>query len=249
MYVYIFKNYYDEIIYVGKTKNIKNRMKQHFTDGHLPEECYEQVKHIFYADTGISQYDTEIIETLLIDQYKPIYNTEKKYNEKEERVNFKIPELTWNELFIQWNPEFKVYLAKPRLKVYNEKLPDLERATEIILYNIESLTYKAGLYEYYFEDELSKDFRDTIISIYKNAISCINYLESDIDEPITEDNSEISTYATIDIRKLNVQGNFYYLIIMMKYHFIFKLNDYLYAIPIHSEENLKIMNKYKKNRG
>ena len=43
MYVYIFKNYYDEIIYVGKTKNIKNRMKQHFTGGHLPEECYEQV--------------------------------------------------------------------------------------------------------------------------------------------------------------------------------------------------------------
>ncbi|WP_416389558.1 GIY-YIG nuclease family protein [Paeniclostridium hominis] len=38
---FIYEN--NKIIYVGKTNNLDRRFKQHFTKGHLPEECYRSV--------------------------------------------------------------------------------------------------------------------------------------------------------------------------------------------------------------
>ena len=46
-YVYRFKNEENEIIYVGKTKDLKQRIRTHFgKQGHLPKECYEEVRKI-----------------------------------------------------------------------------------------------------------------------------------------------------------------------------------------------------------
>ncbi|WP_195761395.1 GIY-YIG nuclease family protein [[Clostridium] scindens] len=43
-YLYKFLDNKNQVIYVGKTENIKNRMMTHFTSsGHLPEECYQSV--------------------------------------------------------------------------------------------------------------------------------------------------------------------------------------------------------------
>lgn len=243
MFVYYFKNYYNEIIYVGKTKDIKKRMRQHFTDGHLPIECYQNVKQIFYAKTGFSQYDTEIIETLLIDKYKPIYNTEKVFLEKEERTTFSLPDLKWKELYIQWTPNLEILLSKPPLKVYNDKLPDLERISEIIKYNINLLAHSYGLYEYYFGDIINQDFLNIVKEVYQTSLYTIDSKNSDIDEPITDNNEEICTYATVDIRKINCEINVYNFILMLKYHFIFKISDFLYGIPLHSEGNLKLMGR------
>ena len=48
MYVYKFSDFNNNVIYVGKTNNIYNRMKQHFEgNGHLPMECYSSVKIFF----------------------------------------------------------------------------------------------------------------------------------------------------------------------------------------------------------
>lgn len=77
-YIYQFVNDRNETIYVGKTKNIKNRMISHFTSGHLPKECYNAISKILYAEFS-SGIDMDIYEIYYINKYKPKYNTESKY--------------------------------------------------------------------------------------------------------------------------------------------------------------------------
>ena len=57
-YLYYFLDYNNTIIYIGKTGNIKRRMKEHFLQGHLPKECYDNVYQIMYACVNDSKYDT-----------------------------------------------------------------------------------------------------------------------------------------------------------------------------------------------
>ena len=54
-YVYRFLNNKNEIIYVGKSVNFINRMKQHFgSNGHLPKECYDNVDKIEYIESPLN---------------------------------------------------------------------------------------------------------------------------------------------------------------------------------------------------
>jgi predicted GIY-YIG superfamily endonuclease len=72
-YVYRFVDESNNIIYVGKTKNLKNRMNGHFTRGHLPLECYSSVAKIEYL-----KFENETIarmeEVKYINMYRPRYN-------------------------------------------------------------------------------------------------------------------------------------------------------------------------------
>ena len=74
MYVYRFIDGKGNIIYVGKTVNINNRMQQHFSDkGHLPESCYNSVAKIEYQKYK-TESDSLIMETYYITKYSPKYN-------------------------------------------------------------------------------------------------------------------------------------------------------------------------------
>ena len=57
-YVYRFLNSEGKIIYIGKTVNIKNRMQQHFSKGHLPAECYRNVARIEYKKYNLLLEDS-----------------------------------------------------------------------------------------------------------------------------------------------------------------------------------------------
>lgn len=72
-YVYRFLSE-NSIIYVGRSTNIHNRMKKHFTKGHLPKQCYDSVDKIEYCvlDSEISMVMAELY---FINKWKPIYNT------------------------------------------------------------------------------------------------------------------------------------------------------------------------------
>ena len=73
-YVYRFIDGKGNIIYVGKTVNINNRMQQHFSDkGHLPKECYNSVAKIEYQRYK-TESDSLIMETYYITKYSPKYN-------------------------------------------------------------------------------------------------------------------------------------------------------------------------------
>ena len=73
MYVYRFIDTTGKVIYIGKTINIHNRMKQHFKNGHLPLECYKSVSRIEYQKYR-TESDSLIMETYYITKYNPRYN-------------------------------------------------------------------------------------------------------------------------------------------------------------------------------
>ena len=72
-YVYRFIDTTGKVIYIGKTINIHNRMKQHFRGGHLPLECYKSVSRIEYQKYR-TESDSLIMETYYITKYNPKYN-------------------------------------------------------------------------------------------------------------------------------------------------------------------------------
>lgn len=72
--VYRFKNTSNEIIYIGRAKVLKSRLKGH---KHLPTDCYSEVSLIEYTvfDT---EDDVDLAERYFISKLKPKYNTEFK---------------------------------------------------------------------------------------------------------------------------------------------------------------------------
>lgn len=74
-YVYRFKNSDDEIIYVGRTTNLHNRMKQHFgNNSHLPKQCYDETYKVEYV-TLTSEVLMVMAEIYFINSFSPKYNT------------------------------------------------------------------------------------------------------------------------------------------------------------------------------
>ena len=96
----MFCDYDDQIIYVGKTGNIWKRMANHFTKGHLPDACYDQVHHIEYAKVG-SQFNAEIYETYYIERYHPKFNTDKKYKEDTKDLALDFPKPEWKPFYFE----------------------------------------------------------------------------------------------------------------------------------------------------
>lgn len=73
-YVYRFVNKDNQVLYVGRTQNLHQRMTKHFSGkGHLPELCYEQVSRIDYL-TFKNKNDMKIKEIYYISIYQPPFN-------------------------------------------------------------------------------------------------------------------------------------------------------------------------------
>lgn len=90
MYVYRFLNKNNEIIYIGKAKNLNFRIKNH---KHLPKECYNEINKIEYIKLNNCD-ESSIYERYLINKINPKYNTQ--YN-NESSFSFELPELKWIE--------------------------------------------------------------------------------------------------------------------------------------------------------
>lgn len=74
--VYIWKNSEGEVIYVGKAKSLKNRVKSYFSDSPKDEKTKLLVNHIADLDYTITNSEAEafLLEANLIKHYKPKYN-------------------------------------------------------------------------------------------------------------------------------------------------------------------------------
>ena len=81
--VYIFKNSKDKIIYIGKAKNIYNRVRSYFSgkSRHFlymkPPDFIQQIKSVDYIITG-NEAEALILEGNLIKKNRPIYNIDLK---------------------------------------------------------------------------------------------------------------------------------------------------------------------------
>lgn len=246
-YVYYFKNSCNEIIYVGRTNNIKRRMKEHFVRGHLDKQCYEEVVEIMYAKVNDSKYDTEICETLLIDKYKPKYNTEKVFAENFNKTSFNLPELEFKKLYTYFlNDEFYIELNNPKLPCYFEDARLNERCENLINYNIGNLKHRMGLYKS-LTTNIYKQHRylyNIIIEVYEKIKTNICYDHSNVDEPINEANDIYTTYTAFNIDILdNLKLSSKDLSMLIYYGFIFRITDSIYGVPLHTNSVLKEINK------
>lgn len=72
---YLMKNKHDKIIYVGKAKNLRNRVRSYFRGAH-DTKTTKLVSEIHHFETIVVNSDKEalILEINLIQEYKPIYN-------------------------------------------------------------------------------------------------------------------------------------------------------------------------------
>ncbi|MBT8187373.1 MAG: GIY-YIG nuclease family protein [Croceitalea sp.] len=72
--LYYMHNKDGEIIYLGKTKNIKKRVNQHFTNvGHIARKLQKETKKVTYEQTG-SELIALLKEHHEVKQKRPIYN-------------------------------------------------------------------------------------------------------------------------------------------------------------------------------
>ena len=74
--VYIMRNKNGEVIYVGKAKNLKNRVSQYFRHSEKPVKVQAMVDNVDIIDyfITISELDALALENNLIKKYQPFYN-------------------------------------------------------------------------------------------------------------------------------------------------------------------------------
>ena len=74
--IYLMKDHAGEVIYVGKAKNLRNRVKQYFDGREKQVKVSAMVDHVSAFDTVItkSEADAFALESNLIKKYKPKYN-------------------------------------------------------------------------------------------------------------------------------------------------------------------------------
>lgn len=75
--VYIMKSEFDEVLYIGKSKNLKSRVSTYFTHQEQSEkikELVKRVKKLEHIITG-SELEALLLESKLIKKHKPKFNT------------------------------------------------------------------------------------------------------------------------------------------------------------------------------
>ena len=74
--VYLLKDKHGKVIYVGKAKNLRNRVRQYFRGGDGRSQVLFLMQRVGDLETLVTANDKEalILENNLIKQYKPRYN-------------------------------------------------------------------------------------------------------------------------------------------------------------------------------
>lgn len=91
---YRFLTFSGEIIYVGRAKNLINRLESHAKNGHLSVLCYNKVDKVEFC-TFESEDDLDIAERYYISKFQPEYNVDFK-NKKYFTIN-ELDNIQWKE--------------------------------------------------------------------------------------------------------------------------------------------------------
>ena len=85
--VYFFFNSEKELLYIGKTYNLKNRLRQHLSD---TDEWKKDIHLVEYMVIE-NEVDRDIIETYCINVHKPIYNRDKVFSNIKPTIVLDLP--------------------------------------------------------------------------------------------------------------------------------------------------------------
>lgn len=96
-FVYKLSNKLNEIVYIGKTHDLPMRMKKYRQPKYsvVPVDEITKTEYIVLSN----ECDCNILESYLIDYYKPKYNTDMKFDNMNSILNIKIP-TQWREYTI-----------------------------------------------------------------------------------------------------------------------------------------------------
>ncbi len=132
---YLFKNKNGRVIYVGKAKNIKNRVKSYFSNSaNLSPAKQVMVREINSLDIITTTTETEalLLEINLIKKYRPKYNVVMKddknfaYLKIDEKQTFPIPQIVRqkeNDGALYFGPYLSASSIKETLKFLNSIFP------------------------------------------------------------------------------------------------------------------------------
>lgn len=126
--VYRFLNKDDEVIYIGKARNLKNRLYNH---KHLPKECYAERTTIEYVEFE-TEDDMDFAERYYIPKYKPKYN----YIYGSRDLNVVVHDFD--------KQEWKLYDSTDFVKKYNETIESLNEKIERLKIKLEILSEEEG---------------------------------------------------------------------------------------------------------
>jgi excinuclease ABC subunit C len=86
--IYIFKDRKGKILYIGKAKNLKNRVQQYFSKGSVwKQEMVAIAETVEFVEVS-SESDALTLEENLIKQYLPEYNRLLKHNSNHIYIKF-----------------------------------------------------------------------------------------------------------------------------------------------------------------
>jgi excinuclease ABC subunit C len=142
--VYLMKNNIGKIIYVGKAKNLSNRVKQYFqkSSNHTPK-IRNMIKYIDSFETIVTDTEVEalILESTLIKKYRPKYNAmmkdDKSYPYLKISLNDQYPKLSLTRNYVKdgskyFGPYSSGYSVKNTIELLNEtfQLKQCNKKTE-----------------------------------------------------------------------------------------------------------------------
>ncbi len=192
---YLMQNENEDIIYVGKAKNLKNRVKSYFTGAHNQKttRLVSEIRDFSYVLTN-SERESLILESNLIKQYLPKYNIrlmdDKSYpyieltKEKHPRLQVVRKKNTKGKLF---GPYPNVYAARETSRLLNRLYP---------LRKCETMPKKACLY-YHIGQCLGPCINKDVD--YKDTFSQItSFLKGDTKEVLNRLNLEMQQ-ASVDM--------------------------------------------------
>ncbi|MCD4679826.1 MAG: GIY-YIG nuclease family protein [Bacteroidales bacterium] len=148
--VYYFVNNENEIIYIGKSKNIRNRVLSHLSNNQTKKalELKNKIANIFYEITG-SELIALLKESEEIKRYKPFYNTQQRRTDFNHGLYYYTDENNYIRLKIKKNIEDKNLLT--------------------------SFTSQKEAREYLFRITEDNELCQKLCGLYDNNGSCFHY--------------------------------------------------------------------------
>ncbi|WP_314010750.1 excinuclease ABC subunit UvrC [Pseudostreptobacillus hongkongensis] len=201
--VYIMKNIKDKIIYIGKAKNLRNRVSSYFNNPNSSIKTFELVKHIENIDFFVCNNELEalILENNLIKKHKPKYNILLKDNKTYPYLkitNEKFPKITIVRSRNHLENNEKAYFFGPFPFNIKGILKTLLSAFEIKNFNIDMYNKKiVGVNLRH--DNFSRDFKfenkEDEIKYINNINNMMEFLNNKDRGIIDKLHDEMVTYA------------------------------------------------------
>lgn len=187
--VYLMKDQFGNIIYIGKAKNLKSRVSSYFIKTYKPEKVAQMVQRVFTFDYIItnSEFDALNLESNLIKQHQPFYNILLKDSRahaffridlKKDFPTLQITRSVKKDGAKYFGPYFSGVSIRDLFKIINNAFM-LKDATyndrEDRPYKRESLNYFLGINSSKFTKNINKE------EYAKEVKNVVNFLQGDLE--------------------------------------------------------------------